>query len=649
MHKWNWTLLLLMPSTLLAAEDRRRDCVAMVASAAAQKRDVPRADLEEVCNTLYERNGWEKAAPAVKRLAPRTGERVTADVLANALSMCPWKASLVAPLADSIKDPVARDFALLRAEPDARARVAAASRILEKDPSHRRARAFLVADLLEAGDPERTQPHLAQLGKDAATHIEHALLGMALAEVGPPAEALAVINDILEHLGLPPDRAEVRDGGGWPHTGMRDLGCAKVRALLRADRETDARSVMKPAWCADAYALTAATHGEDFDLVLQGRKSSNPRVMEAVTTAAERLGATALVTSMRRRMNQVCERSANSRCVERPVVEEKPGPEWKFTGERLKAYVEQERATARGKPGNDDGSPLKGKGKTVYTSTLDGARLHVVVSRALDPTGEATRGAYVAAFKRAGQPWEGPFYLGVADRYPYVVDARDVLPVFDAQGALLLPVEVAELDPASITYPPLNRKSLRTAPNRVLAFDVEKLRKDTDGDGLTDLVEERVGTDASKPDTDGDGMSDLVDPVPLVADGEPLPFEELLLGGWSSRSRKGVHALETSPSQAAPLASPGFLEGNTRCVESEVPLFRRGSARFRVVELTADQVSALRPRFGNFLCTRFSTPVRSKDGNRVLVDYSETWEGGSWLFTRTPEGWTVEVVGSWIT
>lgn len=40
------------------------------------------------------------------------------------------------------------------------------------------------------------------------------------------------------------------------------------------------------------------------------------------------------------------------------------------------------------------------------------------------------------------------------------------------------------------------------------------LFRDTDGDGLTDLVEDRLGTDAHNPDTDGDGAPDIVDPWP---------------------------------------------------------------------------------------------------------------------------------------
>lgn len=43
------------------------------------------------------------------------------------------------------------------------------------------------------------------------------------------------------------------------------------------------------------------------------------------------------------------------------------------------------------------------------------------------------------------------------------------------------------------------------------------IRKDTDGDGLTDLVEVRLGTNPKKADTDGDGLSDAVDPCPTAA------------------------------------------------------------------------------------------------------------------------------------
>jgi len=47
--------------------------------------------------------------------------------------------------------------------------------------------------------------------------------------------------------------------------------------------------------------------------------------------------------------------------------------------------------------------------------------------------------------------------------------------------------------------------------------DDEEVRKDTDADGLTDLVEERLGTDPQAADSDKDGLRDDVDPCPNAA------------------------------------------------------------------------------------------------------------------------------------
>ena len=47
--------------------------------------------------------------------------------------------------------------------------------------------------------------------------------------------------------------------------------------------------------------------------------------------------------------------------------------------------------------------------------------------------------------------------------------------------------------------------------------DDAEVRKDTDADGLTDLVENRLGTDPKIADTDKDGLPDDVDPCPNAA------------------------------------------------------------------------------------------------------------------------------------
>lgn len=55
------------------------------------------------------------------------------------------------------------------------------------------------------------------------------------------------------------------------------------------------------------------------------------------------------------------------------------------------------------------------------------------------------------------------------------------------------------------------------------------LRRDSDADGLTDLAEERLGTNPAKADTDGDGDPDGVDPWPNAPHRSDLTDEEQVL------------------------------------------------------------------------------------------------------------------------
>lgn len=50
-----------------------------------------------------------------------------------------------------------------------------------------------------------------------------------------------------------------------------------------------------------------------------------------------------------------------------------------------------------------------------------------------------------------------------------------------------------------------------------LFADDPEIRKDSDGDGLTDLAEQRLATDPNNKDMDGDGLADSVDPCPNAA------------------------------------------------------------------------------------------------------------------------------------
>jgi hypothetical protein len=64
------------------------------------------------------------------------------------------------------------------------------------------------------------------------------------------------------------------------------------------------------------------------------------------------------------------------------------------------------------------------------------------------------------------------------------------------------------------------------AGRKVAVFRLSEIARDSDGDGLTDLVERRLGLDPAKADTDGDGLPDAADPAPNARLREPVDDEQ---------------------------------------------------------------------------------------------------------------------------
>lgn len=70
---------------------------------------------------------------------------------------------------------------------------------------------------------------------------------------------------------------------------------------------------------------------------------------------------------------------------------------------------------------------------------------------------------------------------------------------------------------ANLTEPTLGGKTgkeLADSQDWLTILLAADLAKDSDGDGLTDIVEKRLTTDPNNPDTDGDGDRDEIDPMP---------------------------------------------------------------------------------------------------------------------------------------
>ena len=247
----------------------------------------------------------------------------------------------------------------------------------------------------------------------------------------------------------------------------------------------------------------------------------------------------------------------------------------------------------------------------------------VATGDSLDPTGELGIGAYwIVHSANGGRTWDAPLYTGLRENMPYVVVPASRLPLTTAAG-LQIEVQLRELDLASITFPPVGLQMKREANDLYLEFEWATLRRDSDGDGLTDLVEERLATDPHNRDTDGDGVPDARDSMPQVA-----------------RS-----AARTAESEVL----DKVLGRRTMFIIGDRAWFAPARGAGRVIVLTAAEHEAYERKFGPSYFVTITFLLVRRDGRKAVIFIDETWAGQSYELTKTKNGWAVKELGGWVT
>jgi hypothetical protein len=286
----------------------------------------------------------------------------------------------------------------------------------------------------------------------------------------------------------------------------------------------------------------------------------------------------------------------------------------------------------------------------------------IYTSQELDPTGEISAGGYWYVQSEAdGGGWQVPIYLGLQQFFPYVVLPGSSLPLVEGDR-LQIAVAVREIDPDSITFPPIGLRARREADDLVIEANFSELLRDQDGDGLTDIFEHRIGLDPLDPDSDGDGFEDGIDGLPLT-EFDPARIQQGDLGRILLEQVFGYDA----GAIRLPLSTPanGLLDilstamaGHSIPAPARSTLIMRGNpdlfaglmTRERIIVLDDAALARISPEYGVLYPVGMSTILPNADASQVYVIWSADWVGGEFYVWRNEAGeYEVKVTSSWIT
>ncbi|WP_375768090.1 hypothetical protein NR798_41465 [Archangium gephyra] len=287
--------------------------------------------------------------------------------------------------------------------------------------------------------------------------------------------------------------------------------------------------------------------------------------------------------------------------------------------------------------------------------------LLLALSHRLDPAGEVSGGGYwLLESQDGGKSWGSLLYTGLRQYRPYELAKKSSLPMLDGD-TLRLEASVRELEEKSITFPPIRLQMKREKKNLFLQARLSELQKDSDADGLPDLVEERFLTDPKAADTDGDGLSDGEDPlphVPAVQRGAESPQARLLtaflatLKGGEDVPQGLEVGLPDEDGPRNPLRLPKGTTPESRYDATFLEMDRGGlrgvQLSSRTLVLTSGELTKAQERFGRFFGLSVELLFNAA-GDQALITWDEHWRGGGYLARMQDGQWVFEPFAQWIT
>jgi hypothetical protein len=211
---------------------------------------------------------------------------------------------------------------------------------------------------------------------------------------------------------------------------------------------------------------------------------------------------------------------------------------------------------------------------------------------------------------------------------------------------------VLPLDERSITFPPVDLRTSPATKGLMLTSTLEALSRDSDGDGLTDVVEGRLMLDPNNPDSDGDGVPDGHDMVPNIPNTKaPSRDSELLselLFRLATARPPGIEpgVVEDGGAPSLMLKTPESAVDVLYLQMSE-PIGTERGFSVRLIILTPEEVDLARKRFGAFYPIELDVFFDQRH-DEALIQWSESWRGGT-IRARWKNGWELKDLSWWVT
>lgn len=256
---------------------------------------------------------------------------------------------------------------------------------------------------------------------------------------------------------------------------------------------------------------------------------------------------------------------------------------------------------------------------------------------------------WIAYSTDKGKTWSH-YYTGVVQERPLYIKWYSKYPLINSNGDMQIEACLMRKasDPELYGYV---RYEL-VQDGLLLAFDLETLAKDSDGDGLTDIMETRLRTDLNNPDTDGDGIPDNLDMNPRF--NLPRTEKTLIYEAVLNEDPRAHHFWDEDECEIIPFSevpAPHYVTDTTRTiliVTDDPEFLACQPTKERVVFLTEDEFESTKDKFLGERSNISFSPLFKVDNvaDAYVFDVGGWFWSNDYVAEKKKDGWLIRITSS---
>lgn len=261
-------------------------------------------------------------------------------------------------------------------------------------------------------------------------------------------------------------------------------------------------------------------------------------------------------------------------------------------------------------------------------------------------------GYWIGLSNDNGVTWKH-YYTGLTENFYYFLKRNSKIPLW--KDSTTLQIESVIVRQMTQVMHPIPAEFEAIHDNIAIQLDLTKIIKDSDNDGLTDIVENKMLLNPNNPDTDGDGINDGEDKNPrfksIITDKSML--YETLIENFKPNKR-GIMEIDIASPPAFKKNEMDSLYSNFKTINlfitDDKDLQGLNLHDETMIIMSTEEYKDYKVKYpSHFIKSDYTQMFKcDKKKDTYKIETSHLTGGSTFIVQKTKKGWKIFMLSTWI-